>query len=148
MKIARFSFVLLCGPHERKAERRAGDSNHRHAAGHKSEWRHFRRMGDVTNGLGQRDSSGEDSASARRHGGNGRNVVPAAGESGGHRQMLCARGENWADFDDHSRRGLGDPFHDGRRTSRHPWRVYTGRGGRVGETDSGKARKRLITITA
>jgi len=105
-------------------------------------------MGDLTNGLGQRDSSGEDGSSARRHGGNGRNVVPAASESGGHRQMLCARGENRADFDDHSRRGLGDALHDGRRTSRHPWRVYTGRSGRVGETDSGKARKRLITITS
>src|SRR5512133_2782122 len=107
-KITASTVMLLCGPYERATQGRAGDSNHRHASGYKSERRHFRRVGDLTNGLGQRDSSGEDSTSARRHGGNGRNVVPAAGESGGHRQMFCARGENWADFDDHSRRGLGN----------------------------------------
>ena len=92
------------------------------------EWRHFRRLGDLTNGLGQWNSRGEDGASARRHSGDGRNVVPAAGESGGHGQLLCARGENRADFDDHPRRGLGDALHDRRRTPRHAWRLYAGRG--------------------
>ncbi len=57
-------------------------------------------MGDLTNGLGQRNSRGEDGASARRHSGDGRNVVPAAGQSGGHRQVLCARGENRTHFND------------------------------------------------
>ena len=120
--------VLLCEPHERKTQRRAGDSNYCDAPGHEPEWRHFRRVGDIANGLGQRDSRRKDGASARRHGSNGRNVVPAASEGGGHGQVLCARRENWTDFDDHPRGGLGDAFYDGRRTPRHAWRVYAGRG--------------------
>src|SRR3954453_21558340 len=48
--------------------------------------------------------------------------------SGGYGQVLCARRENRADFNDHSRRSLGDALHDGRRTSRHTWRLYAGRG--------------------
>ena len=38
------------------------------------------------------------------------------------------RGENRADFDDHPRRGLGDPSYDWRRAPRHAWRLYAGRG--------------------
>ena len=85
--------------HVRQTKRGAGDPNDRHASGHKSEWRHFRWVGDLTNGLGQRDSRRENGASTRRHCGNGRNVVPAAGESRGYRQVLCVRGENRANFD-------------------------------------------------
>src|SRR4030095_8622744 len=106
------------------------------------------RVGDLTNGVGQRHSRSEDGTSSRCRGGDGRNVVPAAGESGGYRQVLCARGENWADFDDHPGRGLGDTLHDRRRTSRHAWRVYTGRGGRIRKPDSGEARQRLTTTTS
>src|SRR5213075_2539069 len=73
--------------------------------------------------LGSGILAAKKGASARRHGGDGRNVVPAAGESGGYRQVLCARRENRADFNDHSRRRLGDALHDGRRTSRHTWRL-------------------------
>ena len=51
-----------------------------------------------------------------------------AGESGGHGQLLCASGENRADFDDHPRRGLGHPSYDWRRALRHAWRLYAGRG--------------------
>src|SRR5215813_10546322 len=69
---------------DRPTKRRAGDSNHRHASRYKSEWRHFRWLGDLANGLGQRDSGGEDGPSARRYGGDGKNVIPAARESRGH----------------------------------------------------------------
>src|SRR5438876_5992534 len=108
---SRFVFIRvhswLKGSNGRSTKRRTGDSNDRHAWRHKSEWRHFRRVGDVANGLGQRDSRGENGASACGHGGDGGNVVSATGEGGGHRKMLCARGENRADFDDHTRRRLG-----------------------------------------
>jgi hypothetical protein len=69
-------------------------------------------FGGWVTGLGQWNSCGENCSGARGHSGDGRNVIFGASESGGHGQLLCAGGENRADFDDDSSRGLGDASYD------------------------------------
>jgi hypothetical protein len=111
----------------KRTKRRASDSNDCHAQGYQSERRYFWRMVDLANGSRQRNSRGQNRASASCYCRDGRNVVSRTRAGRGHRQVLCASGENRSDIDDDSGGGLGNAIHDRRAAPRHTRRLYTRR---------------------
>src|SRR5207244_5629678 len=103
-----------------------GNPNDCDAQRDESKWRHFWWMANIANGPGQRNSCGENCASASRYGGDGKDVISATGAGRGYRQMLCTGGENRADFDDHSGGSVGNALYERRAAPRYTRRLYSG----------------------
>jgi len=124
-----------------QTQRRARHSNDCHAEGHQPKWRHLRRVGHVSNGLGERHSRFENSKGAGRHRGHGRAIVSATGRSRGHGGVLRLGGENRPLLDENPGRSVGAAFSSAHGAGAGDARCfYLRRSRRIGATNSRAAR--------
>src|SRR5947208_2170679 len=78
---------------------------------------------------------------SRCYGSNGGLIISATSRSGGHGDLLCLGGKNWAHLDNDSGRGLGGTLPRTRHSgASHTRRLYLRGVGRGGPSDSSTAR--------